>query len=489
MVDFSTDGGYFTGSGNVIEHSSIEPRSLHFTWTSSCLLGALPDTDATGSVAQLLTLRVDRVNGSILEEPVGFRLSFRNLPVPQLLRLSSLANETNESESSDNWRDPPAHLRIDISRLVDSLATQTDTTQDSNAIEHEIEQLRILQAQAKELRSVIRTKQTIISHYLGNDVFSLGELVDQCDSIGCVLKAFVHKADGVIKVMYARLSHGHKKPQAYMATDTNRHWNESRAFDPSSLEDSAEDNTRSGLSQGIIIALGAVAAVLGCGCVLIALRHCCCCRCPRRKVERLADRQERHAARAYRRAARRQRWRDWWHGRDPRITDYEQKRALILEQEGLLEEAMQDEIRQLQDTHEVVNGILRAHDPHFSIQRQSSSQHVVQQASRRSSNASDGFLPPLSRTSSLPSYTTDPRSEGLPEYDDHGGEIDTVANGFSQYTPTSSSDHQWTPGSSIIDVSPRQSTETMRTKYEEQANDEHDDDDQNQDRELEPRQI
>ena len=407
-----------------------------------------------------------------MEEPVGFRLSFRNLPIPQLLRLSTLLNDTQDSELPNDWRDPPAHLRIDLSELIDNLHAQVDSSQEQQFVAHEIAELRVLQSQIKELRGIIRTKEKVLSDHLGQDVFSLREQIDQCDSVGCVLHAVVRKAHGAIKVMYVRLRYGqHHDQNAFMDGNLNGHWNETKASEATPPDDSTHHRSKSRLSKGIIIALGAAAAVLTCGGIFVVL-HCCCCS-PQRKVDRLAQREERHNAGAYKKAARRQRWRDWWHRRDPRIEDYEEKRALILEQEGLLEEAMQEEIRQLRTAHDVVNGIVQAEEGRYGpSQRQSHDEQITPNSSRRSSNASDGFSQPLSRTSSLPSYTTEPGSAGLPEYEEHSEETSNVANGFSQYTPNSSSDHDWTPGSSIIDVSPRQSAETMRTRYEEQEVDE-----------------
>ena len=478
--DPGADGDDFAGSGNVTEHSGLEPRSLGFSWTSSCLLGDLPATDTTGSVAQLVTLQIDNVDELKLEDPVGFRLSYRNFPAPQLLRLSALLNDTDDSESHDSWRDPPAHLRIDISQLVDNLDAQADSTQHQRIIEHEIEGLKNLQAHAKELHKIIRTKEKFISQYLGKDVFSFSESVGHCDSFGCVLDTLVRKANGAIKIMSVRLRQSHGQALASGTHVTDVHRNETRSPDAPFTDDSEREDSKPRLSQGVIVALGAIVAVLGCGCVFAALRGCFCS--PRRKVERLADREERQRARAYKKITHRRQWRDWWHRRDSRIIDYEDKRALIIEQEGLLEEAMQEEIRQLQTAHEVVDGIVRAHNDQGHSQTTSNTRQAGLHISRRSSNASDGFSQPLSRTSSLPSYTTEPRSEGLPGYYEHGEEVRTVADGFAEYTPSSSLDDHWSPVSSIINVSPRQSTETMRTKYEEQEEGERyecDDDDQN----------
>ncbi|KAL9095218.1 MAG: hypothetical protein Q9165_002474 [Trypethelium subeluteriae] len=439
----------------------------------------------TGSVARLLTFQVEGVDGQNLQQTIGFRLSYKHLPIPQLLRLGALVNAPEDD--TDDWRDPPAHLLIDVTVLDDSLYAQQPPSKDQEFIEHEIEELRELQSDVRKLRDIIRTKEKVISSHLGKDVFTLKEYIDQCDNFGCVLKAILHKAHGAIKGMCARFRYNHshdQKQEVIMASDTQGHWNETRTADGS--PDNADDqDSKPKLSKGIVVTLGAVAAALGCGCVFVAIRCCCCS--PRQKVERLADRQERHTLRSYKKAYRRRRWRDWWHKRDPRISDYEEKRSLIRDQEGLLEGAMQEEIRQLHNAHEVVSDIVRAEEGRYGQpQTQPANQQIGPYASRRSSNASDRYSLPLSRTSSLPSYTTEPGSAGLPEYEERDDEITTVADGFAQYAPSSLSDHHWTPESSIIEISPRQSTETMRTKYEDyEGQDEHrdkpyDDEQQNQ---------
>ena len=469
------------------EHSNSELRSLHFSWTSTCLTGNLPSTDTSGGVAQLLTVLIDNVDGRILPEPVGFRLSFRHHPIPQLLRLSSLLNNTHDPELPDDWRDPPSHLRIELSELIDNLHSQVDSAQEQNFVKHEIEELRVLQSQvkeiqsqAKELRDIIRTKEKVISNHLGKDVFTLKEQIDQCDSISCVLKAIVHKAHGAIKNTYARLSHENTSVQtAFMASTPDSHRNETRAPEASSPNDSEQQDSEPRLSKGTIFGLAAIPAVLCCGGIFIVIRGCCCS--SRSKIKHIESNPDPHTIRNEKKAHRRRRWREWWHRRSRRA-DYEEKRLLVLEQEGLLEEVLQEDIRQLQNAHAFVTRLVLAEESgHRQSGVQSHVQQVVRNTSRRSSNASDGFLQPLSRTSSLPSYTSEPGSAGLPAYEEHGDETGIVANGFAQYTPSSSSTRHWSAQSSIIDISPRQSTESMRTKHEEYENEDKHEDREQQD--------
>lgn len=163
-------------------------------------------------------------------------------------------------------------------------------------------------------------------------------------------------------------------------------------------------------SAALITILEIFAAALGLGALLRLLHQRCMS--PRTRAERAADREERRNARAYRRAARRA----WWHARwsrfcatftgcfgcgagfgpesdgsqleaatpprrssrrhhnrrnAPRMEDYEEKRALIL-QDAFLEacetdpdramaekgQVMEAEIRELRNAHEIVRGLV-----------------------------------------------------------------------------------------------------------------------------------
>lgn len=109
-----------------------------------------------------------------------------------------------------------------------------------------------------------------------------------------------------------------------------------------------------------VFTLEIVVGVLCCGCLFTLIRHRCSSL--RTRTDRAATREERRNARAYRHAARRLAWSNWWRRttwRDQdRIADYEEKRALINSQESLLEEAMQQEIRQLRTAHNLVNDLV-----------------------------------------------------------------------------------------------------------------------------------
>ncbi|KAF2713357.1 hypothetical protein K504DRAFT_135932 [Pleomassaria siparia CBS 279.74] len=221
--------------------------------------------------------------------------------------------------------------------------------------------------------------------------------------------------------------------------------------------------------------------VLGCGCLFAVIHHHCSS--PRTRAERAACREEARNVSAYRCAARKHAWRSWWHrrGRDEaHIEDYEEKRSLIQDQESILEEAMQEEIKQLRAAHLVVNSIVqaeegRAHshvDAHIHCHCHAHT-HTIAPAPYSPLSTVSTYPPssvaslpsrPLSRTSSLPDYQSEVSSDP-PAYEEDEDISDMVPNGFrysSSSSSSSSASSRWTPNSSIVDVSPRPSADTLR---------------------------
>merc|ERR1712169_63190 len=84
---------------------------------------------------------------------------------------------------------------------------------------------------------------------------------------------------------------------------------------------------------------------------------------PRRQAERAALREERRTKKLYRKAACKHKLSTWWKRYQTKPSDdYEEKRQMILEQEGILEDVMQNEIRNLQSASDFVRDIIRAEE-------------------------------------------------------------------------------------------------------------------------------
>lgn len=230
----------------------------------------------------------------------------------------------------------------------------------------------------------------------------------------------------------------------------------------------------------IVIALEILFGVLGLGGLCAFIRRRCCSL--RYRVERLANREERQRARHYRQLARKEALRKKWvavksvFSKLPcRNSNYEEKRALILEaaavatQEQYLEcggsssavyrqvavAGIHDEITDLRYAHEIVTALLQA-----------------EQGTAAPVTAAVYMHDTRSRSSSLPSYN----SENLPSYtsqpennSDSGSDVIVVRDGFRPYSPSSISGASFftavTPESSIPDLSPRCSGDTLRTDF------------------------
>lgn len=169
---------------------------------------------------------------------------------------------------------------------------------------------------------------------------------------------------------------------------------------------------------------------------------------PRLRADRAARREERRNKRLYARAARQHKWKRWfcsWRHRNHRCTPastWDEKQARVSEQEKVLEELMQEDIRKLRNTRRVVSNI-NAAEQGRSIYAYDSDD------SRRRSRET------------LPGYESDGTQP--PSYDlDVNDEITRVADGF-RYIPA---DCEYSPDSSVISTSPRTSRDDRSSIYE-----------------------
>ncbi|OAP55373.1 hypothetical protein AYL99_10346 [Fonsecaea erecta] len=174
---------------------------------------------------------------------------------------------------------------------------------------------------------------------------------------------------------------------------------------------------------------------------------------PRRRAERAARWEERRTRRLYRKAACKHKWRTWWKDfRNQGTNDYEEKREMILDQEGLGEEdddGLQKEIRTLRNASDFVRDLVQAEEGRATAgYRARCDREGFEPAELDAGVGSSGL------SDIAPSYVTPP-----PRYEEElEGEI-VVIEDF-RYTPSATDD---TPASSIIDCSPRLSLETGRS--------------------------
>jgi len=506
--------------------------TLDVWWTSHCLTDS--SVDNRGDDSQLLILTIQKVDGRYIRSLSGFTVSFRQTGQPQLLRLAAYPDYSAISPFEvDSWRDPPNYLLpSDPEEEVPASASSA-----SNSTIHElVDELRLLQAESEALVELIQLKHAHIHSLLHQEAVNLREEIHQCDSWLCAVKALWRTVNSTAKLVYLGLR---PNPHRDAVRTQNSYWRVTGGQNPTVMKMTLSEDLEQGqplpqpppvchCADGepgrpidekrpfpdelpprpapshrpllIILIIKTFFLITGLASVFNFIRRRCCSL--RRRTDQAARREQRRTERAYRRQARRQAFYDWWHGRrrgtpGRRPGDYEEKRDLILRQEGVLEGVMQDEIRQLQvqeeirqlrQTHTTVDQLVRAEegrsrhhlqqDLHLTVASSSSHPHGFVSIPIPARSTGDSSYtappPPRSRSSSLPDYSSESGMSNPPpsyksrvsvgtrsEVTDEDTDADADADVTSDYTPSTSS--QWTPGSSIPDISPRPSIETTRT--------------------------
>ncbi|KAK4506074.1 hypothetical protein PRZ48_004039 [Zasmidium cellare] len=399
---------------------------------------------------------------------------------------------------------------------------------ESYDIEAEIESLLLLEAQAGELNTAIVAKKHAIAKCLKEhrDHVTLKHLLQQCDGLVCAAKVIAQRICdkmGILtvpKVGYAQVQDPHLQklidlddenvrpyPSMKSGLGAEKYSNTTRM---GSLSSAAIQPIQVVYPQSLLFrVLGGIAAALGLTALFAFIRRKCMSM--RRRVERAADQEERRNARAYRRAARRAEMRRRWDAfvaaincfkspaEPPRIEDYEEKRALIL-QDAFLEqdidaaekgEVMEAEIRELRHAHQIVSSLVRVDEHRYDlitpINDPPPPMVPLPYTPATRSRAS---------TATLPSYS----SEALPDYSSRYTRTEAgssssslrsnsvVIEGLDLRSPISSSAEgtftgstprthsvdsstngsrrsRYTPTSSVIETSPRPSEETLRTMW------------------------
>jgi hypothetical protein len=537
-------------------------HDLNVNWSSACI----DDDTSTPSnpASQVLTLKVNSVDGRRIDESLsaGFTLSFKEANPPEFLRLSSLPIDPEDIDES--WTNPPASLRI-----------QPEQDFEDPVLEQHLEELHFLEAEAELIQKLIKEKKQLISQRLVED---LKISIHQCDGIFCYFKVVFSHAHKSASALYHRHSPNpfasFLDPQGFvlqtgakqttMIAPSENQTLSSTAISPTqphsptktvirslpSGTSSSVDPTlpstpekchckeddiggwpalperpstgRSSRNDGaraskLWIILQVFFTITGLALIFSLVKKCCGSRKPKsnptpRRTDRVtintgrkkgfwswvskkkAEKAAARASKVYR--------------------NMDEKRALVNQQEGYLEDHMQDEIRQLKiheelrqlsDTRNQVDELIRAEEgrgpsapPYVANPFASSSSPYVTRAmhSNRSSHHSGHSIPhpidipsrhtsyqsqqghqqpiispsslsdapfsPVSRTTSLPSYRSKP-----PSYQGEGSSYAFSDSDAGTDGDLDQDQDAWTSSddSSIPDLSPRPSGETLRTHY------------------------
>ena len=469
---------------------ALESRDVSAVWQTSCVSQQVGNSTDEVDVLQILNFTVDRIGVNPLSRPTGFTVSFQQTQ-PKILRVGVVpVPDVDDGEDLPPWDESSSEDKPDAG------ATQ-------EAIKAEIQQLRALRAQSREIHRQIREQRRKIRHLLHHDWRTFKTDLKSCDGIKCLLSMIWQKGPRMVHYISFHLRHPlrwhrHRPSDAFgvrpsfnssgehpqsnpfrsstqpssstpptppnepttplpsgssgdaqaspisPATPIDDHYGSTHRqdFHHNLRRDSFFHTSRAVKFSGLIMSLVALFSL-----IYRKLR-----RNPRVKREWDTRREERANRAAYRRAACRYRMSTWWNRfRQPQSSgDYEEKRSLIVQQEGILESRMQTEIQGLRIAHEVVNDFIRAEeegrlrgDP-VEIDGRSIGGSSILPRYRPSS----AFTPSV--TTSSASSTTAP-----PSYDADIGNS-SIADGF-QYTPSAT---ESTPDSSVVDCSPRASQDT-----------------------------
>lgn len=393
-------------------------------------------------------------------------------------------------------------------------------------LEDEFAELETLKVRSQELQTLIGEKKRRIHQLLCDDFRTFCSTIKECDGPKCVLRVTMDKIPKYARLLSLYFQHrpspavtassekdplageSRKQEDATFQSD-DVHPAQSSEFSPSPQRSAGYPATpdhgeklsacvndhRNAYSLPLprysllthIVPTALLLIIIG-GIIFLTIRQFnLFCASPYRRAARLCSREERRNRRAYRRAAFKHAWQNWWNRyRRPSCTaDYEEKRTLILEQEGVLEDAMQDEIRGLRVAHEIVGDMFRAEEGRSRLYHQAN----MPQYSRSGlifPNASSTPPAPTVRPNVTHLPTRYRRSSSAssqsgnsllpPQYEQELGDDIDVVDGF-MYSSTFSSEHEHihrldggeadaddaTPDSSVVDCSPRMSFDTGRT--------------------------
>lgn len=344
--------------------------------------------------------------------------------------------------------------QVDIESALfsdESESTQQTDEYDSPTTDETRQPSDRIEPLAKELRKRFDDERKLIRQLTMDCRTPLLDELRECNhDVKCSGKAICHHLRDAVMNLVAdlRLS----LQQSPLVSD-ERQW-QAVVADEKSLNygavssESSESASTSSMDKKniIILALEILAGVLGLGGLLACIRRHC--RSPRRRTERLADREEKRRAREYRRLARRESLRKKWVAfravfRLPcKKLSCEEKQALVMDAAAF---AVGEDV--------TIEDVEQAWDSAFS--REYLSQ---QPGPSRLYKHEDG----RSRSDSLPSY----ESEKLPDYASQPDGDIVIVNGYRVASPSltgCSTDSAVTPDSSVPDLSPRCSHETLRT--------------------------
>ncbi|SMR62982.1 unnamed protein product [Zymoseptoria tritici ST99CH_3D1] len=371
-----------------------------------------------------------RIDITAVDHPAnswGFEFQSRPLlPGGGLFKLIQVASHDHDPAESMYH----SHSILDSTPLA-HLSDLPESVHDDYNVEDEIESLILLEAEAGHLDTEIAARKQAIAKCLKNhrDQVPLKHLLRECDGLTCAAKVVAQRICDKIGILtepafqYTQVE-AHSSPQQKLIylDDDNSSIDSSEktiptahtAANSTTLQSSTHHLSAFSRTAPTIVVtpqsllfkvLALLASALGLAALVSYLRLKF--QTPRTQVDRLAAKEERRTARAYRRAARRAEMRRRWgnfldalncfkagrgkgttyadfHDSGRRMENYDEKRRLIL-QDAFLEqdmsthakgEVMEAEIRELRHANQIVSALVhnapvrgptRAHVPQGAV--------------------------------------------------------------------------------------------------------------------------
>lgn len=164
---------------------------------------------------------VKAVNGIPVTSSSGFTISYKQIGSPELLRLS-LAPEpaAGGRESSEEWRDPPEHLRLSLPLDLPSIV-------ESDSLNKHINELAKLEDDARMLAGLIEEKKRIIEAESQTQLKPTKCLLEKCKNWDCVFRTIAGKVRSAAKAAYAKFQDHRHRPDQSSIHDSSRaysHW-------------------------------------------------------------------------------------------------------------------------------------------------------------------------------------------------------------------------------------------------------------------------
>lgn len=440
-----------------------------------------PTPNSTQSSYQALFFDLARINGRPVETSAAFSVVLSPSQPAEVLIEPTFDSPTHCGFLIDNF-DPSSGVFA-----IEEIASETNNQHDSDLGDAEIEDMES-PAPHKDLRKRLQDQKKLMRQITMECQKKLLDDLEACHhNISCSGKAIcrhLHKAirnllSNIRSLLHdsAMVSQDRQQYQELVLDEKNV--NATSAFPQSSSKGGLDP------TNPVIIALEILFSVLGLGAFYAIIRRRCCSL--RYRVERLANREERQRARHYRQLARKEAIRKKWvavksvFSRLPcPNSNYEEKRALILEAaaqpavdmheqdlerggpstdicQHLAVARISEEITDLRYAHEIVTALLQAGQGVAPIEPGTTAIYVHDTRSRSSSL-------PSYNSANLPDYTSQPENSS-----DSGSDVIIIRGGFRPSSPSSSNGASIltgvTPESSIPDLSPRCSGETLRTDF------------------------